>query len=54
MKGYLYRHRTHVDRFFESADKAGLSLEFLAKDKEKTQDSLKGHDEDTSTIKYLF
>ena len=31
VKGYLYRHRTHVDRFFESAEKAGLSLDFLIK-----------------------
>ena len=32
VQGYLYRHRVHVDRFFESAEKAGLSLSFLIKD----------------------
>ena len=32
VQGYLYRHRVHVDRFFESASKAGLSLEFLIND----------------------
>ena len=32
VQGYLYRHRVHVDRFFESASKAGLGLEFLIND----------------------
>ena len=32
VQGYLYRHRVHVDRFFESASKAGLSLGFLIND----------------------
>ena len=32
VQGYLYRHRVHVDRFFESASKAKLSLEFLIND----------------------
>ena len=32
VNGYLYRHRVHVDRFFESAEKAGLDLNFLIKD----------------------
>ena len=32
VQGYLYRHRVHVDRFFESASKAGLSLAFLIND----------------------
>merc|ERR1719186_361393 len=29
VNGYLYRHRVHVDRLFESAEKAGLDLAFL-------------------------
>ena len=38
VKGYLYRHRTHVDRFFESAEKAGLSLDFLLKNSPEKED----------------
>ena len=33
VRGYLYRHRVHVDRFFESAAKAGLDFNFLLKEK---------------------
>ena len=40
VKGYLYRHRTHVDRFFESAEKAGLSLDFLIKNSPEKELSL--------------
>merc|ERR1719186_1791896 len=29
VNGYLYRHRVHIDRLFESAEKAGLDLAFL-------------------------
>ena len=40
VQGYLYRHRVHVDRFFESASKAGLSLEFLINDGCKGENSV--------------
>ena len=33
--GFLYRHRVHIDRLFESAEKAGLDLQFLVDFKEK-------------------
>ena len=33
VQGHLYRHRVHVDRFFESAKKAGLDFNFLLKNK---------------------
>jgi 4-amino-4-deoxychorismate lyase len=29
VNGFLYRHRIHINRLFESAEKAGLDLEFL-------------------------
>ena len=31
MQGRLYRHRVHIDRFFESAERAGLDFSFLIK-----------------------
>ena len=40
VQGYLYRHRVHVDRFFESASKAGLSLEFLIDDTSEGENSV--------------
>ena len=48
VQGHLYRHRVHVDRFFESAKKAGLDFTFLLKDKtdcknENTIDAQKGN-----------
>ena len=47
VQGHLYRHRVHVDRFFESAEKAGLDFSFLLGDKinyeqENTIDAQKG------------
>ena len=33
VQGHLYRHRVHIDRFFESAKKAGLDFNFLLKDR---------------------
>ena len=47
VQGHLYRHRVHVDRFFESAKKAGLDFSFLLKDeidckKENAIDAQKG------------
>ena len=53
VQGYLYRHRVHVDRFFESASKAGLSLEFLTNDGvegEKSVSNQKGKYQKSSQI----
>merc|ERR1711915_438939 len=33
--GHLYRHRVHIDRLFESAEKAGLDLSFLVDQSEE-------------------
>ena len=35
VKGNLYRHRVHIDRLFESAEKAGLDLSFLVDQSEE-------------------
>merc|ERR1719187_2756291 len=35
VNGCLYRHRIHIDRLFESAEKAGLDLQFLVDPEDK-------------------
>ena len=35
VNGNLYRHRVHIDRLFESAEKAGLDLSFLVDQSEE-------------------
>merc|ERR1719481_585372 len=35
VNGFLYRHRIHIDRLFESAQKAGLDLQFLVGEEDK-------------------
>ena len=41
VQGNLYRHRVHIDRFFESAEKANLNLNFLLEKKKSKDDNEK-------------